>query len=212
MNKKSIILVGGGGHCLSAIDVILATEEYEITGIVDKPEKLGDNIMGYKYIATDNELPELVAQNHSFLVTVGQLTNNDLRVHLFNLLKSLHARMATIISPLAYVSAFSKIGLGTLVMHKSLINAGTVIGENNIINTMALVEHNCVVGNHCHISTGTVINGDVVVEDNCFIGSRTVIRNGLLIRQNTITGAGAVVVKDTESNAVYMGNPARKKI
>ncbi|MGJ0312293.1 hypothetical protein [Aliarcobacter cryaerophilus] len=33
--KEKIVLIGGGGHCHSVIDVIEQTNKYEIIGIVD---------------------------------------------------------------------------------------------------------------------------------------------------------------------------------
>ena len=41
MNKKQIILIGGGGHCKSCIDVIESTNEFSIAGIVDTKDKIG---------------------------------------------------------------------------------------------------------------------------------------------------------------------------
>ena len=35
---KEIILIGGGGHCKSVIDVIESEGQFEIVGIVDKPD------------------------------------------------------------------------------------------------------------------------------------------------------------------------------
>lgn len=35
------------------------------------------------------------------------------------------------------------------------------------------------------------------------------IRDGLSLGEECVIGAGAVVVKDTESRGVYVGNPAR---
>ena len=39
--KKPIILIGGGGHCKSCIDVIEQEGKYRIVGILDLPEMLG---------------------------------------------------------------------------------------------------------------------------------------------------------------------------
>ena len=36
---KKIILVGGGGHCKSCIDVIENENKYKIIGIIDKKKK-----------------------------------------------------------------------------------------------------------------------------------------------------------------------------
>ncbi|HQB08035.1 MAG TPA: acetyltransferase, partial [Rectinema sp.] len=38
---KDIILIGGGGHCRSVIDVIELGNEFRIIGIIDKEENIG---------------------------------------------------------------------------------------------------------------------------------------------------------------------------
>ena len=58
--KQKIILVGGGGHCKSCIDVIEQDGTFQIAGIVDVPEKLHQKIFNYEIIATDDDLPQLV--------------------------------------------------------------------------------------------------------------------------------------------------------
>ena len=47
MSKKEIILIGGGGHCKSCIDVIESTNDFSIAGIIDSKDKIGDSILGY---------------------------------------------------------------------------------------------------------------------------------------------------------------------
>ena len=41
-SKQKLILIGGGGHCKSCIDVIEKEGRFQISGIVDVPEKYGE--------------------------------------------------------------------------------------------------------------------------------------------------------------------------
>ena len=50
---KKIILVGGGGHCKSVIDVIEQEGKFKIAGIIDRPNLLGSKILGYKFIGCE---------------------------------------------------------------------------------------------------------------------------------------------------------------
>lgn len=208
MSKEKMILVGGGGHCKSVIDVIESENKYEIAGIVDLKEKIGQSLLGYKIIAGDDDLEKLSDQYKFFLVTIGQIKSSQLRVKMYEMLKSNNVKIPSIISPFAKVSKFSDIGEGTVVMHMSMVNAGAVIGVNCIINTSSIIEHDAIIGNHCHISTSAVINGNCKIGSHSFIGSNAVLSNGIVINENNIIGAGSVVLKDTESNGVYVGNPA----
>lgn len=169
--KEKILLVGGGGHCHSVIDVIEQEGRYQILGIVDKKELIGQSVLDYKVIGCDDDLLTLFSECPNAIVTVGQLESSALRVKLFNILKDIGYRLPVIVSPMAYVSRYAEIGEGSIVMHQVMVNANAKIGVNCIINSKALVEHDAIVEGHCHISTAAVVNGGAVVRKNTFVGS-----------------------------------------
>ena len=190
MNPE-ILLIGGGGHCKSVIDVIEQEDKYQIAGIVDKKELLGRDILGYKVIACDDDLEKLSQKYKYAIVTVGQIRSNILRIKLFDKLIEIGYKLPVIISPLAYVSQHSSIEEGTVVMHNALINADVKIGKNCIINTKSLIEHDSVIENNCHVSTAAVINGGVIVKENSFFGSNATSKEYIEI--NKFIKAGSVV-------------------
>lgn len=193
MKKEPIILIGGGGHCKSVIDVIEQQGKYEIIGIIDIPEKMNQEVLGYRIIGQDNDLPELVKKYNNFHITIGQLRNPEPRIKLYNELKKLKANLPVIVSPLAYVSRYATIDEGTTIMHYAIVNAGAKIGANCIINTRALIEHDAFIGNHCHISTGAIVNGGVKVGENSFYGSGAVSKEYISIPQNSFIKANSIV-------------------
>lgn len=203
--KRKIILVGGGGHCRSCIDVIEATGAYEITGIVDVDEKVGGDVLGYPIIAADQGLPRLVEECGLFLVTIGQVKTPDPRIRTFERLKELGAELATVVSPLAHVSRHATLGEGTIVMHHAVVNAAAKVGANCILNTKALVEHDAVIGDHCHISTAAVVNGGVQVGRGTFLGSNAVTREGIGIGERCVIGCGVRVLKPVPDNRTLKG-------
>lgn len=169
--KEKIILIGGGGHCKSVIDVIESGKRFSIIGIVDKKERVGKKVFNYDIIGSDEELEELFEQCRNAVVTVGQIHSNEARVQLYEKLCGIGYQLPVIVSPHAYVSKHAEIGQGTVIMHHALVNAGAAVGKNCIVNTKALIEHDAAVGDHCHVSTAAVVNGGVKVYDNTFIGS-----------------------------------------
>jgi len=194
--EKKIILVGGGGHCKSCIDVIEQQGKYQIAGIVDLQGKLHQKILGYEIIATDDDLPRLVNEYENFLITLGHIKSPEKRIRIFQTLKELRAKLPVIISPLAYISKHAEIGDGTIIMHHALINAGAKIGSNCIINTKALIEHDAVIGNHCHIATCAIINGGVKVGAGTFFGSNAVGKEYIEIGKNAVIGCGTKIIKN----------------
>lgn len=187
---KNIILIGAGGHCRSCIDVIEQLGEYKILGLIDSNIKVGESVLGYKILGTDENIKDFIKECPNFLVTIGQIKSSVPRVNVFESVKKLGGNFPVIISPRAYVSPHAKIGEGTIVMHDALVNTGAVIGNNCILNTKSLCEHDVVVHDHCHISTGAILNGDCLVGAKSFIGSNSVLKQGSKIEEGTIVPYG----------------------
>lgn len=179
--KEKIVLIGGGGHCSSVIDVIEQENKYEIIGIVDQKELLGNEILGYKILACDDDLESIFKTCKHAVITIGQIESNKIRIKLFDKLKKIGFHLPVIVSPLSYVSKHSFINEGTVIMHHSLVNANAKIGKNCIINTKALIEHDVIVEDNCHISTSSVLNGGVIVKENTFFGSNATSKQGIII-------------------------------
>lgn len=179
--KEKIVLIGGGGHCHSVIDVIEQENKYEIIGIVDNKENICKKVLNYEIIACDDDLETIFETCKNAIITVGQIESNKIRVKIYNKLKEIGFNLPVIISPLAYVSKHSFIEEGTVIMHQALINVNVKIGKNCIINTKALIEHDCIVEDNCHISTASVINGGVIVKENSFFGSNATSKQGVEI-------------------------------
>jgi sugar O-acyltransferase (sialic acid O-acetyltransferase NeuD family) len=194
---KKIILVGGGGHCKSCIDVIESENKYEIIGIIDKKKNF---LLNYKVFPESYLNKKLIKNNFAF-VTVGHIKNYKVRVKLFNRLKDFGFNIPSIISPYAYISKHAIIGQGTIVMHGAIVNAGTVIGNNCIINTNSLIEHDVVIGDHTHISTEATINGGVTIQDTVFIGSRSIIKDNINIGECSIVGANLYIKRKLKKNS-----------
>ena len=191
---KNIILIGGGGHCKSVIDVIEQEGQFEIAGIVDKPEFLGSDILGYSVIGNDSDLGNLAKKYQYALITVGQIKSPLLRIKLFELAEKSGFTLPSIISPRAYISKHAMVGKGVVIMHDVLINANAKIGDNCIINSKVLIEHDCSISKHCHISTNATINGGVTVKPGCFIGSGAITKESIIIAKNSFIKAGSLVV------------------
>jgi len=219
--REKLILIGGGGHCKSCIDVIQAEGRFDIAGIVEsagtRPEGIaneesgiGRQVSGYQVIGTDLDLPELLAKYKNALITVGQIRSAEIRIKLYDLVAELGGVFPVIISPNAYVSKTALIRPGTIVMHHAVVNAEAIIGRNCILNTGSLVEHESVVGDHCHLSTCSVTNGQCKVGNRVFIGSRTVLSNNIEIGDDTVVAAGSVVLRSLHEPGTYTGNPLQK--
>lgn len=152
MNQRELILVGGGGHCKSVIEVAESAGR-RIAGILDVAANVGKKVLGYDIIGTDDSIVEW-AGKAEFVVTIGYIKDASVRIRLHEKIKAAGGRLAVLIASTAHVSKHALIGEGSVIMHHALVNADARIGKGCIINTFSNIEHDAVIGNYCHISTG----------------------------------------------------------
>ncbi len=210
-SKKELILVGGGGHCKACIDVIEAEGRFKIIGIVDVKSRVGEKVLGYKIIASDEDLENLAKEYPYFLITIGQIKSAQKRIEKFSALQKTKAKLPTILSPYARLSKHASVDEGTIIMHHAVVNSNARIGKNVIINTGAIIEHDAVVEDHCHISTGAVVNGESLIGQETFVGSLSVISNNIAVSSKVVVGAGSAVVTSITKPGLYVGCPAKRQ-
>lgn len=197
---KKLILIGGGGHAKSCVDVINSEKKFKILGLVDKKKT---NISNYNYLGDEQYLENISRHKKIFIfISIGFIKSPETRIRIFKKFKKKNFKFATIISSLSYVSNSASIREGSMIHHFAIVNRDASVGSNSIINTSAIVEHDVKVGNNCHISTGSIVNGGVIIGDGTFVGSGSVIKEGVKIGKNCIIGMGTIVKKDLKNFSV----------
>lgn len=209
MKKKEVILIGAGGHCLSVIEAIESTGEFNIAGLIDPRLKKDSEVLGYPVLGDDHLIPELIQKGYVFHITVGNISMPDIRINIYNNVTGLSGELITTKASTTRVSSHASIGNGCTLLHYSFVNTGAKIGKNCILNTGALVEHESIIGDHCHLSTYAKVNGQVTIGSRVFIGSNATIFNNVTIGDDVTIGAGAVVTKDIKPGIKVVGNPAK---
>lgn len=205
-----LILIGGGGHCKACIDVIEQEGEFNIAGIVDQKENLGNKILGYPVIGCDDDIESIQQKYNHFFIAVGQIVSSKLRRKLKDLVESEGTIFPSIVSPLAYISKHAEIGVGNIIMHRVIVNAGAEIGSFNIFNTNSIIEHDCIIKDFNHISVSTTICGTVTIGSDCFIGASSTINNNINLSDSIFVGSNTLINKNLTEKGIYAGNPVRK--
>lgn len=208
--KTPILLIGGGGHCVSCIEALESADVFRIVGVIDQEAKTGNLVSGYKVVGTDMDLPDLIRKYRHALITVGQIQSDDSRRRLYERLSQLGAIFPWIAASSAVVSSRAIIGAGSVVLHRVVVNAGALVGVNCILNTGCIVEHDVRMGAHTHLSTGACINGGCRIGEGVFIGSNATLVQGVRLTDHVVIGAGSLVRKDVLTAGTYVGNPLRR--
>lgn len=200
------MLIGGGGHCISVLDCILSSREYDEIVIVDSNVQVNSKILGCPVVGDDRVLPELKKSGFDYaFITVGAIKSTKTRRKLYELARSLDFEFPVISDPSAVVSKNSNIGAGTFIGKDAVINAKASIGVQCIVNTGAIIEHECTVGSFSHISVGAILCGNCVIGSDSFIGAGSTLIQGITTGNKVIIGAGSTVLCNIDDNVTVSG-------
>lgn len=203
---EKLVLIGGGGHCKSVLDSAIRSKKYKEIVITDPSLPAGTSILGCSVVGNDSILPDLITDGFtSAFITVGSITETEIRKKLMTMIGTLGFELVTIIDPSAIISEYSTIGGGSFVGKGVIVNADVNIGENCILNSGCIIEHDCFVDSFSHISVGTVLCGNVRIGKESFIGAGSTVIQGKRIGNNSIVGANSVVLTDVGDNMKVYG-------
>lgn len=204
---KKLLLIGGGGHCHSVLDSVLALGEYTDIGIIDRGR---NSYLGVPVIGNDDDIPRLKEKGwtHAF-ITVGSVGNTAIRRRLYKMIKDIDLIIPSIIDTTSVVANDVLLSEGSFVGKNAIINAGSILGICSIINTGSIIEHDCIVGDFSHISPGSIVCGQVNIGSDSHIGAGSVIRQQITIGDNTLIGIGSVIVRDIPERVTAYGNPCK---
>ena len=202
---KRNIMVGGGGHALSILEMC---DESDFIGYADVRDI---KTMSIPYLGTDKEVLSMYPPSHYNIVLgcVYSEQHVSLKLRETLLLKYTAYDSPVITSSSAIVTKNSTIDRGTVVFEQAVINRAH-IGKYCVINTGVIIEHNCDLGNNVFTGSGALICGDCTIGNNVFIGSGAIIRDGIRIADNVIVGMGSLVTSSILEAGIYYGNPVRK--
>ena len=208
---ERIVLIGGGGHCKSMIDVICRQGAYEIAAITDQRDRIGQILCGFQVNYTDDDLESLYAAGiRMAAVSVGGIGDFSLRARLYKRAAEIGFQFPMICDPSAVVSVHTRIGDGVFIGKLCVVNAGTDIQSMAIINTGAIVEHDCRIGAFAFLSPAVTLSGGVTVGEHMHIGTGASIIQQVSIGAYSMIGAGSIVVKSMGDHVKAYGNPCRE--
>lgn len=71
---SGLLLIGGGGHCLSVIDA-LDHKRFDKIGIIDVPERVGQEVCGIPVVGCDDDLEMLRDAWDCVFISLGSVGN-----------------------------------------------------------------------------------------------------------------------------------------
>ena len=210
MEKEKIIIIGSEGHGKVIIDIVEKQDKYSIVGLVNANPTIGEEIMGYPVLGSDNDLIALRQEfpNCQFFIAVGDnFIRNKVRNKIVSNFPNIN--FPTIIHPSAEIAKQVKIGQGVCIMAGAIINSCSVIGDFCIVNTKASIDHDNTIGQFSSLAPNATTGGDVTIGEFSAIGISATIKHGISIGDNVVIGASAYLNSNAPDHSTLYGIPAK---
>ena len=205
-DKKTLIIIGAGGHGKVAADCASETKQFETIQFLDGKFPELQQVESWKVVGHQDNFASFDSENAWFFVAIG---NNAIRHQKQQMLLKGGQKIATLIHPNACIAKDVNIGNGSLILAGVVVNIAADIGAGCIINTGATVDHDCQLGQFSHVAPGVNLAGAVTLGCEVFIGIGSAVIPCLSIGDKSIVGAGSVVLADLPEHVTAVGSPAK---
>ena len=208
---KAIGIFGASGFAREVADIVDALGMRAICIARDRAERDEWAFPGEVMLESEIErYPDM-----AFTIGVGE---NAVRARIAERVGS-RAGFTTLIHPSATFGTGQRevieAGAGIIVCAGVRFTNNIRVGDFSIFNLNATVGHDVIVDEFVNLAPGVAISGNVHLGAGSMIGTGAAVNQGtpsakLIIGARTVVGSGAVVVKDCDEDAVYVGIPARR--
>ena len=175
MSDKKLLLVGAGGFGRMASEQ--ARLQYECA-FVDDGQAVSTKVCGIPVVGRILDLSTLRSKYDFLVVCIG---NNKFRMQIYETAKELGYAFPNIVAPSAYISPYSKMGCGCVVLQNACIQNGASVGNGVLLNAGTEVHCDAAVGDYALIYTNSVVRTGATVGNFARIGSNCTICNNATV-------------------------------
>jgi len=208
--RQNIIIFGIGKIAEVAYYYLKNDTTVNIVGFTLEKEYLNDEYVKFELPIIEFEnIEETHPPSEYTLFAPCSGTNlNKFRERIYSIGKQKGYKFYTYISSKSNVFT-EQIGENCFILEDNTIQPFTKIGDNCILWSGNHIGHHSTIENHVFITSHVVICGMCLIKNYCYLGVNSSIKDNITLEEGTVIGMSASVVKNTESNSIYIGIPAK---
>jgi sugar O-acyltransferase (sialic acid O-acetyltransferase NeuD family) len=203
--RRPLLILGTRTLAIEIADLASEIPGIEVAGFVEntEPEKCRETLEGLPVYWVE----ELARLRDAHMVVGGLATT-----HRSVFIEQAAARgmeFATLVHPLARVSAKAHLGAGAIIGPGSIVSAHTRIGCHVFVNRGVLIGHHTAIGDFSTLQPGANIAGCCRIAEHVYVGMGATIVDNIAVGAHSFVGAGSLVTKDFPSHVRVFGVPAK---
>jgi sugar O-acyltransferase (sialic acid O-acetyltransferase NeuD family) len=206
-----LIVVGAGVTARMAHYYFTHDSEHEVEAFAVTKEYLNqDTFLGRSLVDFAHVVDLYPPEDYRMFVALGYAKMNKLRAQKYQEAKELGYRLVSYISSRCTFLTEHPVGDNCFILEDNTIQPFVKIGNDVTLWSGNHIGHDVIIEDHCYLTSHVVVSGFTHIHPYCFIGVNATLRNAITVASETLIGAGAVIMKDTVEQGVYL--PERAKL
>jgi sugar O-acyltransferase (sialic acid O-acetyltransferase NeuD family) len=206
-----LVIFGAGDIARLAHYYFTHDSEHEVAAFtVDQKYIKDESFLKLPLVAFEDVAKRYPPRDYKMFVAMSYAKMNKLRAEKYYEAKGLGYELVSYVSSRCSFLTDYAVGENCAILEDNTIQPFVRIGNNVTLWSGNHIGHDAVIEDHCFLASHIVVSGYVRIRNNCFIGVNATLRNSITIAPETLIGAGAVIMKDTVEQGVYL--PERAKL
>lgn len=204
MKTKKLVIVGDSAFAEIAHEYFDADTEYEVVAFaVESAYLKRQELRGLPVVAFETLAQTQPPAEHDVYVAIVYTQLNRLRTRLTQTAKALGYKLASYVSPRAFVWRNVEIGEHCFIFEDNTVQPFVKIGNNVVLWSGNHIGHHSEIRDNCFIASHAVISGFCDIGESTFIGVNATLANNVTIGKDNWIGPNAAIMKNTEAGALY---------
>ena len=204
MKARKLVIVGDSAFAEIAREYFDIDSHYEVVGFAVEAAYLKrSELHGLPVVPFEELERHFPAGEHDVFVATVYTQLNRLRTRLAQAVKARGYRLASFVSPRAFVWRNVKLGEHCFVFEDNTLQPFVTIGDNVVLWSGNHIGHHSVIESNCFVASHVVISGFCIVGANSFLGVNATLANNIKVGRDNWVGPNTALMKDTPDGALF---------
>jgi sugar O-acyltransferase (sialic acid O-acetyltransferase NeuD family) len=200
-----LVIFGAGDIARLAHFYFRTDSSHEVAAfVVDEEYKNADSFDGLPLVDTSALPVRFPPADYAAFVALSYAKMNRARAAKYAQMKAAGYGLVSYVSSKCTYLSETPPGDNCFILEDNTIQPFATIGNDVTLWSGNHVGHDAAIEDHCFITSHVVISGHVRIRSYCFVGVNATLRNSIELAAGTLVGAGAVIMKNTKANGVYL--------
>ena len=205
-----LVIFGAGVIARMAHYYFTRDSEHEVVAFtVDQKYRQADTFLDFPLVPFEEVVNTYSPAEYKMFVGLGYGRMNKAREEKYHEAKANGYKLVSYVSSRCSFLTDHPVGDNCFILEDNTIQPFVRIGNNVTLWSGNHIGHDAIIEDHCFLTSHVVVSGFTRIGYNSFIGVNATLRNAITIAPETLIGAGAIIMKDTVAQGVYLPERAR---